>query len=140
LIKKILKIIGWLILGITLLIVIVNPVLPSKHLIQGMAGQADKTKASLEEPVTVRFDLSGRGGGVYNIVATKDKVEVIEGAIDHVDSIIYMKATDFNNLIFQMATGQADEFTIKGLVMGNFMDIAGDMFALGAIMGEKPPE
>ena len=40
----------------------------------------------------------------------------------------------------QSIAGKADEFTIKSLVMGNFMDIAGDMFALGKMMGEQPPK
>ncbi len=140
-IKSLFKIIGWAILVITLILVIWQPVVPSKYLIEGMTGAVEKNKASIEEPVTVRFDLSGKGGGVYNIVASKEKVEVIEGYdVDRVDSILYLKATDFNSLMIQMARGKADEFTMKSLVMGNFLDMAGDMFALGKLMGEETSE
>ncbi len=138
-IKKLLSVVGIAVLAISLIVVITNPVVPSKYFIEGMAKQVDKTKSSLEETVTVRFELSGKGGGIYNLRADKTKVEVTEGDIDDVDLIMFMKATEFNSLMINMATGKADEFTIQSLVVGNFMDMAGDMFALGKLMGVEPP-
>ncbi len=135
-IKSFLKIIGAAILGITLIIVIWQPVLPSKFLIMGMAHGIEKNKASLEEPITVRFKLSGRGGGIYNLVADKNQVIVVEGETEKVDLILFMKATDFNSMAIKLATGKADKYTIQGLMISNFLDIAGDMMVLGKLMGQ----
>ena len=135
--KTFLNIVGLLIVILLLILVIWQPVLPSKWLVSGMAYKAKETCSALEEPVTVRFELSGRGGGIYNIVADKNDARFVEGEdTERLDAIMYMTASDFNSLIFQMATGKADEYTVQGLVVANFLDIAGDMMALGKLMGQ----
>ena len=135
--KVLLNIAGILILGLMLIMVVWQPVFPSKWLVYGMAYKAKETCSSLEEPVTVRFELSGRGGGIFNIVADQNDARFVEGEdTERVDAIMYMAASDFNSLIFQMASGKADEYTVQGLVVANFLDIAGDMMAMGRLMGQ----
>lgn len=117
-------------LGIVLLLVIWQPVIPSGLIIQGMADQLDPESLSLEQPAVLRFELAGRGGGNYNLVLSNEKVEVTEGKTDQADLIIAMMATDFNKLLFQMAQGKADEFTFSKLIISNKLKFAGDMGAL----------
>ena len=137
--KVLLNIAGIMIVGLLLVLVIWQPVFPSKFLIYGMAYKVKETCSSLEAPVTVRFELSGRGGGIFNIVADKNDARVVEGEdTERLDMIMYMTASDFNSLMFEMATGKADEFTVQGLVVANFLDIAGDMTALAKLMGQEP--
>lgn len=136
--KALLNIAGILIGGLLLILVIWQPVFPSKFLVYGMASKIKETCSSLEAPVTVRFELSGRGGGIFNIVADKNDARVVEGEdTERLDAIMYMTASDFNSLMFQLATGKADEYTIQGLVVANFLDIAGDMTALAKLMGQE---
>ncbi len=134
--KLVLKITGSVILYIILILVIWQPVLPSKYLIMGMARGVEKNKSSLEKSITVRFNLRGRGGGIYNLVADKNQVTVMEGETERVDLIIFMKATDFNSMAIKLATGKADEYTIQSLMISNFLDMAGDFMVLGKLMGE----
>ena len=120
-------------LGIVLALVIWQPVLPSGWIIEGMAKQIDPGNLSLEKPAVLRFELAGKGGGVYNLILSKEKVEVTEGDTNQVDLIIATKATDFNHLIFQMAQGKADEFVFTKLVISNMLKIAGDMSILKSL-------
>ena len=113
-----------------LVLVIWQPVFPSGWIIQGMAKQIDPKDLSLDKPAVLRFELAGRGGGNYNLTLSKEKVNVTEGNTDQVDLIIVMKATDFNGLVFQLAQGKADEFTIAKLAISNTLKIAGDMSVL----------
>lgn len=117
-------------LGAVLVLVIWQPVVPSGWIIHGLARQIDPKSLSLEEPAVLRFELAGKGGGVYNLIISKTGAEVTEGDTGHVDLIIATKATDFNQLMFQLAQGKADEFMFARLVISNVLKIAGDMSVL----------
>lgn len=117
-------------LGAVLALVIWQPIFPSGWIIQGMADQLEPESLSLKQPAVLRFELAGRGGGIYNLLLSKEKVEVTEGDTSQADLIIAMMAADFNKLIFQMAQGKADEFTFSKLVISNKLRFAGDMSAL----------
>ena len=129
-IPQVFYIVAVIALGAALVLVIWQPVFPSGWIIQGMAEQIDSRNLSLDKPAVLRFELAGRGGGNYNLTLSKKKVEVTEGATSQVDVIIAMKATDFNQLIFQMIQGKADEFTFTKLAISNTLKIAGDMSVL----------
>lgn len=125
-----LNIIAVIVLGAVLVLVIWQPVFPSGWLIQGMAEQIDPRDLSMDERAVLRFELAGPGGGNYNLMLSNEKVEVTEGNTNQADLIIAMKATDFNQLMFQMVQGKADEFTFAKLAISNTMKIAGDMSVL----------
>ena len=129
-IPKVINTIVVLALGAVLALVIWQPVFPSGWIIQGMAEQLDPKNLSLKQPAVLRFELAGQGGGIYNLMLSREKVEVSEGNTNQVDLIIAMKATDFNNLVFQMAQGKADEFMFQKLVISNMLRMAGDMSVL----------
>lgn len=122
-----LKVIGLSLLGLTLVYVIWQPVLPSGFIIQKMAESLKPPDLPQGEQRVLRFDLSGKGGGVYNLVFQRDGVEVVEGDTDQVDLIIFMEATDFNDLMISVARGKADEFTFRRLIIAKVMRFAGDM-------------
>lgn len=122
-----LKVIGLCLLGLTLLYVIWQPILPSVFLIQGMARQIDPANLPDEEPRVVRFDLSGKGGGVYNLVVRQDGVEVVEGDADRADLVLFMEAQDFNAMVFSLARGQGDESMFMRMTIAKVMRFAGDM-------------
>ncbi len=126
-----------LVLGAILFVVIWDPVFPSEWIIREMARSIDPQSLSLEQPVVVRFDLSGRGGGVYNIVANSGRVEVVRGVTDTVDLIVYMKAEEFNHLLFSLARGKADEYTFRSLVISKALTFAGDLSLLAALFGRQ---
>ena len=125
-----------LILLAALVLVIWQPVIPSGWIIRGMADQIDPGNLSIQEPIVLRFELAGKGGGVYNLVLSNEEVVVTEGEIDQVDLLIATTATDFNDLAFQMARGRADEFTAAKLMISNVIRIAGDMSVLEALTPE----
>ena len=118
------------VLLVVLVLVIWQPVFPSGWIIQGMATQIEPHNLALEKPAVLRFELVGRGGGTYNLVLSREKVEVTEGDTNQVDLIIATKATEFNQLFLQLAQGKADEFTFAKLVISNTLKIAGDMSIL----------
>jgi hypothetical protein len=119
---------GLLVLLLTLVYTIWQPVLPSSFLIQGMAGRVSGGNLAEGEEKVVRFNLSGKGGGVYNLVARKDGAEVIEGTeVDKVDLVLFMEATDFNNMVFSLARGKGDETMFMRMVIAKVMRFAGDM-------------
>ena len=122
-----LKIVGLCLLVLALIYVIWQPVLPSGWIIKKMADSIDPQNLELEQPKVIRFELSGKGGGIYNIVADNNRVDVIEGVTDRADLIVYMEAEDFNGLMFSFATGQADEYTFKKMVISKLMCFAGDI-------------
>ena len=126
-IPKVINTIVVIALGAVLVLVIWQPVFPSGWLIQGMAGQIDPQHLSLDKPAVLRFELAGRGGGIYNLMLSKEKVDVTEGNTNQVDLILAMKATDFNQLIFQFAQGKADDSMFAKLAISNTQKIAGDM-------------
>lgn len=132
-ITQVLNTVAVIVLGAVLVLVIWQPVFPSGWLIQGMAGQIDPGNLSLDKPAVLRFELAGRGGGDYNITLSTEKVDVTEGDTDQVDLVIAMKATDFNQLMFQMVQGKADEFTFAKLAISNTLKIAGDMSVLESL-------
>ena len=126
-IPQVLNTIAVIVLGAVLVLVIWQPVFPSGWIIQGMAGQIDPRSLSLDKPAVLRFELAGRGGGNYNLTLSKEKVDVTEGDTNQVDLIIAMNAIDFNELIFQMAQGKADEAMFQKLAISNVLRLAGDM-------------
>ncbi len=128
---------GMVVLGIILILVIWQPVFPSKILINAMADKIDPQNISFDNPVTVRFDLSGKGGGIYNILVDKGSVKTIEGETDAVDLIIYMVAKDFNNLIFSIASGKGDESMFVRLAMSDILRVAGDISILENLFKKK---
>jgi hypothetical protein len=67
-----------------------------------MAVSIDHKNLSLDKTAALRFVLGGSGGGVYNIVLSKEKVAFVEGAINQADLILAMQTTDFNKLVFQI--------------------------------------
>jgi len=128
--KSVSRVLGGLatiVLLIVLLYVVWQPVFPSGLIIKKMADSIDPKKLSLEGPKVIRFELTGKGGGIYNIVADKDKGQMIEGNIGKADLIIYMEAKDFNGLMFSMALGSADEATFRRAVLSKVMRFAGDI-------------
>jgi len=129
-IPKIIHSLVLLVLGIVLVLVIWQPVVPSGWIIHGLAQQIDPQSLSIDEPAVLRFELAGKGGGVYNLKVSKARVEVTEGDTGQVDLIIATNATDFNQLMYQMAQGKADEFKFARLVISNVLKIAGDMSVL----------
>jgi len=132
-IPKIISTLVVTILGIVLALVIWQPVFPSGWIIQGLAKQIDPRNLSLDKPAVLRFELAGKGGGIYNLMLSREKVEVTEGDTHQVDLIIATNATDFNKLVFQMAQGKADEFAVTKLVISNVLKIAGDMSVLESL-------
>ena len=124
----VLKGIGLTLLVVTLVYTIWQPVLPSGFLIQGMAGEVAGGNLAEGERKVVRFDLSGKGGGVYNLVARRDGAEVVEGEeIDEVDLVLFMEARDFNNMVFSLARGKGDEAMFMRMTIAKVMRFAGDM-------------
>jgi hypothetical protein len=122
-----LKVIGLALLGATLVYVIWDPVLPSGLIIEKMADMIDPQNLPDDEKRVIRYDLSGKGGGVYNLVVSRDGVEVVEGETDQVDLVLFMEAKDFNELMFSFARGKADESMFIRLVLSKVMRFAGDM-------------
>jgi hypothetical protein len=127
-----LKVMGLSLLGLTLIYVIWQPVIPSGFIVQKMAESMKPPDLPQGEQKVLRFDLSGKGGGVYNLVLQRDDIEVVEGYTDQVDLIVFMEAKDFNDLMISLARGKADEFTFRRLIISKVMRFAGDMgvFAL----------
>ena len=123
-----LKAMGLSILGLTLIYVIWQPVLPSGLIIQKMAESLNPPDLPKGEKRVIRFDLSGKGGGVYNLVLQRDGVKVVEGEnTDQLDLILFMEATDFNHLMISLARGTADESTFRRLIISKVMRFSGDM-------------
>ena len=122
-----------IILGFVLVLVIWQPVIPSGMIIKGMPDMIKSESLSLDKPVVLRFELSGRGGGDYNLLLSREKVEAFEGGTDQADLILSMEATDFNWLIFQMAQGKADEYTFQKLIISNVLRFAGNMEVLALL-------
>ena len=133
-IPQVFYIVAVIALGAVLVLVIWQPVFPSGWIMQGMAEQIDSRNLSLDKPAVLRFELAGRGGGNYNLRLSKEKVEVTEGNTNQVDLIIAMKATDFNELIFQMAQGKADESMFQKLAISNVLRVAGDVSILESLV------
>lgn len=130
---RLLKGSGLCLLGMVLVYILWEPVLPSHILIQGMAKRVDPQSVPAGEQRVVRFDLSGKGGGTYNLVVGQDGVHVVEGATDQVDLILFMEARNFNSLILSMARGNADSNMFMRLMISKVMRFAGDMGVLELI-------
>ena len=128
-----------ILLCIVLILVIWQPVIPSGYIIDGMADVIDIKNLSLEKPVVLRFELSGRGGGDYNIVVDKNKKKavVVKGDMGKIDMLIEMRSNDFNDLMISLARGKADEYMFKSLVISNKLKIAGDMMILQKLFSSK---
>ena len=124
---------GLCLLGLVLVYVLWEPVLPSQILIQGMAKRIDPQSVPAGEQRVVCFDLRGKGGGTYNLVVGEDGVQVVEGATDQVDLILFMEARAFNDLILSLARGNADSNMFMRLMISKVMRFAGDMGVLELI-------
>ena len=122
-----LKVFGLSLLGLTLIYVIWQPVLPSGLIIEKMAEMVDPGSLPDDRQRVVRFDLSGKGGGVYNLVVRRDGVQVVEGKREQPDLILFMEAEDFNDLMFALARGKADESLFIRLTLSKVLRFAGDM-------------
>jgi len=131
------EIIGAVILGTILVLVIWEPIFPSSWIIQKMADSIDPKRLSLEQPAVVRFELSGKGGGIYNVIVNPDSVEVVKGETDKADLILYMEAKNFNDLVFALAAGEANENTFRTMIISKVLTFAGDMTVFEKLFGKK---
>ena len=122
-----------IVLVVVMVIGIWQPVIPSGLIIKGMPDMIKSGDLSLDKPVVLRFELSGRGGGNYNLLLSREKIEVTEGSINQADLILAMEAADFNKLIFQMAQGKADEYIFQKLIISNTLRFAGNMEVLALL-------
>jgi hypothetical protein len=114
-------------LVMALVCVIWQPVLPSGWIIERMADSIDADAVPKGARWVVRFELSGKGGGNYNLVVQKGGVDVTRGEPDRVDLILYMEAAEFNELMLSLARGKADENTFRRLIIAKFLRFAGNM-------------
>ncbi len=126
-----------IVLGLIFILIVLKPVLPGKYMIKGMADSIDVKKIQLEKPIVIRFDLHGRGGGRYNLVAEKEKAYVMEGDPDQIDLYFSMEASEFNGLMINMARGRADEAVFRSLVIANKLKFAGDISVMGKLFSSK---
>jgi hypothetical protein len=126
-IKKILEYISALIFAVIIIYIIWQPVFPSKFIRKGMAERIDVKSLNLERPVVIRFYLTGKGGGVYNIVVDKDKASVVEDDTDRIDLVLKMEAREFNNLMYSLATGKASDSAFISRIISKRLTTAGDM-------------
>jgi hypothetical protein len=135
---KILRFVGAGTLLIFLLLAIWQPVFPSILIVDGMAKAIDPRKVPLDPPTIVRFELSGKGGGIYTIVVEKDSVEIVrDERTANVDLILYMEARDFNDMMFALADGKADEYTVRSLIISKALRYAGDMSVFSKLFEKK---
>ncbi len=124
---RIFNITGILVLGIIMVLSIWQPVIPSSLLLKQMVKSVDIQKIALVQPAVIRFELSGKGGGIYNIVADNKEAKIVKGETDRIDLIIYMKAVEFNNLIFAVASGKADKSLFLRMTLSNILRFSGDI-------------
>lgn len=123
-----LKVVGLAVLGIALLYVAWQPVIPSRWIIARMAKVIPAPDLPANEEKIIRFDLSGKGGGVYNLLLRKGGVRLVEGRnTERLDLVLFMEAKDFNDLMISLARGKADELTFRRLVISKLMRFGGDM-------------
>jgi len=137
---KILRFVGAGILLIFLILAIWQPVFPSILIVDGMAKAIDPHSVPLALPAVVRFELSGKGGGLYTIVVEKGSVRIVRDRTDNVDLILYMEARDFNALMFALADDKADEYTVRSLIISKFLRYAGDMSIFSKLFEKKGDE
>jgi hypothetical protein len=126
-IKKVLEYISALVFALIIIYIIWQPVFPSKFILKGMAEQIDLKSLNLERPVVIRFYLTGKGGGIYNIVVDKDKASVVEGDTDRIDLFLKMEAREFNYLMYSLATGKASDSAFISRIISKRLSTAGDM-------------
>ena len=137
LLTRFLKISSIAILLIVLILTIWQPVMPSVWIIEKIADYIDADALPQDKTITVRFELAGRGGGDYNLVAGKDAVSVSEGEAESIDLIIAMEAREFNSLMWSLGRGKADQFTIVGLVVANKLSYTGDLNVLNILFKDQ---
>ncbi len=123
-----LKGLGMLLLGGVLVYVVWEPVVPSRWIIQRMAAAVKAPELPPGEERIIRFDLSGKGGDVYNLVLQEGGVRVVEGRnTERLDLVLFMEARDFNSLMMDLARGKADAFTFRRLTVSKIMRFGGDV-------------
>jgi len=133
-----LRILGVALLVAVLVYVVWQPVFPSGLIIRKMAEYIDPDDLSREGPRVVRFDLSGKGGGRFDIVVGADGVRVEEDRDGPVDLILFMEARDFNALMLAFARGKADESEFVRQVLSKKMRFAGNIQLMESLF--KGPE
>ncbi len=134
---KILRILGAGALLVVLALVIWQPVFPSVWIIQRMADSIDPRNVPLDPPTGIRFELTGKGGGIYNIVVDEDSVKTVKGNTAVVDLVLFMEARDFNDLMFSLAGGEVDEFMFRSLIISKVLRFAGDMSVFEKLFENK---
>ena len=134
---KAVQIIGGAVLVGALVYEIWQPVVPSKWIVKRMAQAVNREHLPTKGPLVVRFELAGKGGGMYSIVADKGAVTMLEGTTDNVDLVMYMEAADFNNLMLSLANGKADEYTFKSLIISKVISFAGDMGVFSTLFSKE---
>jgi len=112
---------------LALIYAIWQPVLPGVYIVRRMAAAIDPQALKPERTTVVCFHLSGKGGGVYSLVAGPEKVETLKGMTDQADLILFMEAADFNHLMFTLARGKGDEYTFQSLIISKVLRFAGDL-------------
>ncbi len=133
-----LRVLGLLFLVAVLVYVVWQPVLPSGLIIRKMAEYIDPGSLDLEQPRVIRFELAGKGGGVYDVVVAPDQVTVQEDRDGPVDLILFMEARDFNALMLSFARGKADKSEFIRQTLSKKMRFAGDMQLMETMF--KPSE
>lgn len=126
-IKKVIKILSLLVFVIVMVIIIWQPVFPSKYILKGMAEQIDVQNITQDLPVVIRFYLTGKGGGIYNIVVDSSGAGVVEDDTDRIDLVLKAEAREFNSLIFSLARGKVNETAFINMLIAKRLFYAGDM-------------
>ena len=67
-------------------------------------------------------------------------MRIVRDRTDNVDLILYMKARDFNDLMFALGDDKADEYTVRSLIISKFLRYAGDMSVFSKIFEKKGDE
>lgn len=80
-----------------------------------------------------QFDITGDGGGKWNIAIANNAVKVVEGAVDNPSITLTMSGEDFASLVQGNLNGQTAFLTGKLKIEGD-MGLAmklGSLFSLG---------
>ncbi len=136
-IKKILKYTGIAVFAVAVILTIWEPVFPSRYILQGMTDRIDVKRVKIDLPVVLRFYLSGKGGGVYNIIVDKDGARLTEGDTDRIDFILKMEAAEFNSLMYSLATGKASPSAFVNMAIAKRLSYTGEMSIMKELFSQK---
>lgn len=129
--------IAMIILVVIFIVIVAKPVLPSKYILMGMADAVDVKTIPWDDKIVVHYELYGKGGGRYNLIADREKAVITEGEPDRIDLYFKMEASEFNDLMIAMARGMADESMFKCLVIANKLKFAGDISVMEKLFSEE---